>query len=501
MSYAGFDIVGLGYTNNTGPTLSHQIVAEFNSDDYWFGLLGLGFQPTNFSDYGNPQASYSDSLSSNDTISSRSWSYTAGAYYRLKSVFGSLIFGGYDASRFTPNDVVFTMTGDNLRDIVLYVVSITSTTAKGNTTLMSTPEKVFIDSTVVDFWLPVSVCQAFEKAFGLQLDQKTGRYLLNSSTHDRLKSDNPNVTFTLADQATGGHTIDIVLPYASFDLNLSAPFVNKTTMYFPLRQGQNDSMYTLGRAFLQEAYVTADYNTRTFNVSQCIFDPNSKGAQVIAIPSDMPVPISGGNSSGNGAAGGGGGGGSGHAGSKELSGGAIAGIVIGSVILLIIIGGIFFCCYSGMWCFGGRRKEEKRAPTPIHEIDSGKRIDPNASAYTAQASAFTSEVPGNDAKVEIAGNPIMHPQELEADVPMAAYANHIYHRSNDSSEDTTVVSSVSQSPEGNAANVHGSRRAPRNGSESDSAEGTMVSPRSPTQRGMRNITLSSPTDTHATWTP
>ena len=116
-----------------------------------------------------------------------------------------------DASRFTPNDVIFTITNDNFQDIMLYIRSITSTTASGNTTLMSTPEKAFIDSTVVDFWLLVS-------------------------------------TFTSADQKTGGHTIDIVLPYASFDLNLSAPFVN-TTMNFPLRQGQNDSIYTLGRAF------------------------------------------------------------------------------------------------------------------------------------------------------------------------------------------------------------------------------------------------------------
>jgi hypothetical protein len=94
-------------------------VAETQPDTFWFGILGLGFQPTNFSDYVNPQVSFSDTLVSNDSISSMSWSYTAGAYYRLKGIFGSLIFGGYDASRFTPNDLVFTMTGGNLRDIVL----------------------------------------------------------------------------------------------------------------------------------------------------------------------------------------------------------------------------------------------------------------------------------------------------------------------------------------------------------------------------------------------
>lgn len=410
------------------------------------------------------------------------------------------------------------MTGDNLRDIVLYVRSIVSTTSKGNTTLMSSSEKVFIDSTVVDYWLPVSVCQEFEKAFGLQVDKTTGRYLISSATHDKLVADNPNFTFTLGDQATGGHTVDIVLPYTSFDLNISAPFVNATSRYFPLRQGQNDSMYTLGRAFLQETYVTVNYHTRTFNVSQAIFDQNSK-AQIIAIPSDAPVPTSGGNGTANG---GGGGGTSSPGGSKGLSGGAIAGIVVGSVILLLLIGGIFFCCTRGIWCFSSRRRpsspSEKPPTTPTFEIDSGKRIDPNTSAYTAQASGLASEVPGQDAKVEIAGNPIMHPQELEAEVPgamLARYHNQAHDMSGRDSGEDTGVSSVSQSPEGvtRPSELHSAGRRPTNGRENEphhSAEEELVSPvqtYSPGHRhrggagGVPDITVSSPADSHATWSP
>ena len=51
-------------------------------------------------------------------------------------------------------------------------------------------------------------------------------------------------------------------------------------------------MYTLSRAFLQETYITADYNTRTSNVSQAICGQNAN-SQIVAIPSDMPVPVSG----------------------------------------------------------------------------------------------------------------------------------------------------------------------------------------------------------------
>ena len=49
--------------------------------------------------------------------------------------------------------------------------------------------------------------------------------------------------------------MDIVLPYASFDLLASYPRVLNATKYFPLKRAANESQYTLGRTFLQEAYV------------------------------------------------------------------------------------------------------------------------------------------------------------------------------------------------------------------------------------------------------
>lgn len=355
-----------------------------------------------------------------------SWSYTAGAWYRLKSVYGSLIFGGYDASRFTPNNVTFTMTGDNLRDIVVTVRSITSTTASGNTTLMSTPEFVFIDSTVPELWLPTETCKEFEKALGIALDNTTGTYLVDDSTHQRLLELNPNITLTLANQKTGGGTIDIVLPYAAFDLNVTAPTLpNRTSWYFPIMQASDPSQYTLGRTFLQEAYVTTHYNSRTFNVSQALFDDSAEST-IIAIPSILPTSTPGGGSgsgSGGGSGGRGGGGGNSTTGNNrsshtKLSGGAIAGIVIGVLAAVAVAGSVLACCLGGLLCF--RKKKDSRPGSPVVEIDSGKRIDPaGSSAYHSQASAFTSEVSGQDAKVEIQGNPIMHPQELEAEVPIA----------------------------------------------------------------------------------
>jgi len=75
--------------------------------------------------------------------------------------------------------------------------------------------------------------------------------------HTSLLSMNPNITFTLAN--TGGQTLDIVLPYSAFDLTASFPVLangTNSTNYFPIRRADNDTQYTLGRVFLQEAYVS-----------------------------------------------------------------------------------------------------------------------------------------------------------------------------------------------------------------------------------------------------
>lgn len=83
--------------------------------------------------------------------------------------------------------------------------------------------------------------------------------------------------------------------------------------------------------------------------------------------------------------------------------------------MLAIIGAILFCCLRGLLCF--KKREPSGPSTPVHEIDTGRRLE-KPSAFTQQASGYTSEVDGRDAKVEIQGNPIMHPQELEAEVPL-----------------------------------------------------------------------------------
>ncbi|KAJ5306853.1 hypothetical protein N7508_005868 [Penicillium antarcticum] len=319
----------------TGPTLKNQTVAGIATPDpFYLGIFGLNPQPVNFTSLGNfSSPSYFTTLKDQGTIPSLSWSYTAGAKYRLKQVYGQLIFSGYDTSRFTSNSVSFSMADDITRDLVVYLQSI-SYSGSTSATLLSEPILIFIDSTDPNLWLPESVCDAFEEAFDLTLDDDSGLYLVNDTHNTQLLNSNAQVTFRLSDVSSGGDAVTITLPYDAFALTAKAPLVDNSSYYFPLKRAANSTQFTLGRAFLQEAYLSADYERSTFNVSACAWDEDaeedivtitSKDSDSSACSGDA-CPSTGGNPDD----------------SSTLSNGSVAGIAIAALVGVAILAAVLF---------------------------------------------------------------------------------------------------------------------------------------------------------------
>jgi len=106
---------------------------------------------------------------------------------------------------------------------------------------------------VPEIWLPIEACTMFENSFGLLHDSTTDRYLVNDTIHSRLRTLNPTLTFQLGNEVYGGESINIILPYAAFDLQANYPIYPNATNYFPLRRAANESQYVIGRTFLQES--------------------------------------------------------------------------------------------------------------------------------------------------------------------------------------------------------------------------------------------------------
>ncbi|KAL9065865.1 MAG: hypothetical protein Q9157_007336, partial [Trypethelium eluteriae] len=278
----GYDTIRLGLPGPNLPILQKQVLAGIWTDNYFLGSLGLSPVPFNFTILDDPQPSMLGTLRNQSLIPSASWAYAAGAHYQDPPVYGSLTLGGYDASRFEPNNLTFPFAVDFSRDLLVSLQSITYDTI-GSSPLLASSIDIFIDSLVTELWLPVAVCEAFAQQFNLTWNAQGQLYLLDEMAHTALLVQNPTFIFTIGQAGGGADTTSIVLPYAAFDLNLTSPIVGDTTRYFPLKQAQNSSQYTLGRTFLQAAYLIADYERRNFSVSRALFPSTSVSENIIAI--------------------------------------------------------------------------------------------------------------------------------------------------------------------------------------------------------------------------
>jgi Eukaryotic aspartyl protease len=170
----------------------------------------------------------------------------------LNGAFGSLVLGGYDSSKFKPNNLTFDFGPDVDRDLLVQMKKITTDTG---ISLLPEPISIFLDSTVPYIYLPEAACAIFESTFGLVWDNKTQLYLLSDAQHMALQAQSPNITFRLGN-LTSTTTVDITLPYSAFDLSVSYPIVANSTRYFPLKRASDPTQYTLGRTFFQEACVS-----------------------------------------------------------------------------------------------------------------------------------------------------------------------------------------------------------------------------------------------------
>ncbi|KAF4541567.1 Eukaryotic aspartyl protease [Lasiodiplodia theobromae] len=354
MGEYGYESVGLSFRGESGPALNKTVVAAFNATDFVIGQFGVNPNSISFTSENDNSSQLNDQtpsflsrLHDEGHVPSRSFSFTAGSHARKtsnKNAFGSFIFGGYDSSLKGDNDMSFGFLNNENRELTVGVQSITK---DGSTNLLATPILAALDSSQPNIWLPLEACQAFEQAFNLTWNSTAKQYLLDSASHDRLLKENSNVTFRLANNGDfGGENIDIVLPFSAFDLK-RRDSTSTFQPYFPLKRAHNDSQASftsekslkllsilqiaLGRAFFQEAYLIADYDKRTFSLSQRRWSDDAQDIVPIPLPPRKPLPD-----------------------------GAIAGIVVGVVM------GVGIVVAALIWWFRRRRAtiiESRRSST------------------------------------------------------------------------------------------------------------------------------------------
>jgi hypothetical protein len=179
-----------------------------------------------------------------------------------------LTVGGYVETAFEPSQIEFKIDQSTLPVTLRSLLVLNSLSETMSVPLTESGISMSIDSTTSQIWLPRDICDSLADALGLTFDSYTELYVVNSSIHQQLLQQNPQFTFTITAKSSSADSTNIVLPYAAFDLRASLPFYNVSTPYFPLRRAVNESQYTLGRTFLQEAYVVVDWERGNFTLGQ-----------------------------------------------------------------------------------------------------------------------------------------------------------------------------------------------------------------------------------------
>lgn len=307
--------------------------------------------------------------------------------------------------------MTFIFAPDNERDLVVGVVGLTAnTTSVQNIDLLKRDDvNMFIDSTVAELWLPVEICKAFEESFGLKYDATTDLYLVDDTLHQNLLAQNPSITFTLGQKYRTDLTLQITLPYAAFDLEASPPYrgLQSKSKYFPIRRGNDSSQWVLGRTFLQEAYLTVDWERQNFSLSAVDWT-FGKQANLTPIVSPKYAELY-------------------HAApkSRPLSTGVIIGIAVGIGLAFLLA-----MCVTAWWFWRRRHKRKLEAIKAKYEADAA-----TAAATAKKDAAEKSDEPptspmqdgeeGNMVfpKAELPGDSAVH-HELSTDIkekdPMAA---------------------------------------------------------------------------------
>ncbi|KAI0598271.1 aspartic peptidase domain-containing protein [Biscogniauxia sp. FL1348] len=254
------DTVGLSYTPKSGPVVNTNLIPGYLWDNYWI-----------------PSNSFAMHIGSANP-----------------SMAGSLYFGGYDQNRIVGN--IITESGDytkpiSLRDITISVIDGSSPwdfSSKGgllaanDKSISSHGLQVSVDGCSPYLSLPRSTCDAIAAELPVTYNSNLGLYIWNTDDekYSKIVSSASALVFTFLGESNT-QNVNISIPFRHLNLTLTAPLVQIDQQYFPCYTGPS-KQYTLGRAFLQDAFLGANWNTKTWWLAQAP-GPNVPSESIVQI--------------------------------------------------------------------------------------------------------------------------------------------------------------------------------------------------------------------------
>lgn len=357
--------------------------ASYKMNTGFFSLYG-GDQNASWSSENGTSVRFNRTLPlayQNGYIPSMSYGLHVGSVF--SNVTGSLTLGGYDSSRMLSDPIVedsneFTLNSIGLGSVGGYMYFGEPEPYDNQLTTPGT--YVTINPGAPYMYLPRATCDKIAEFLPVHYDEAFNLYLWDKSDsafHDIVKSLH-FLSFGFA--SSNNRTQKINVPFGVLNLTLSSPLVSEPTPYFPCSPLRDGQTATLGRAFLQAAFLAQNWHTNRVYLSQAP-GPAYEPEYLRAIATDdtqlqpatnpptwqstwtQALPPWDDSDEGS-----------------SLSGGAIAGVVVGIIALLAIIAG------AAIW-FTRRRKRRQSWTKPSDslkgavELPDGRQSRNNAAAY------------------------------------------------------------------------------------------------------------------------
>ena len=133
--------------------------------------------------------------------------------------------------------------------------------AEGNTSI-ATSVSVAMNPAAPYLYLPNSTCAAITKDLPVTYSAKYGLYMWDTTNPNYMNvvTSPTYLSFIFRLGGDASQNITIKVPFRLLNLTLDAPLVSKPTPYFPCTTPQNSSAYSLGRAFLQAAFIGVNWD-------------------------------------------------------------------------------------------------------------------------------------------------------------------------------------------------------------------------------------------------
>lgn len=242
------------------------------------GLLGL-IQP------GIGEGNLLSQLVASNETASAGWGLQMGS--ASLGLAGSLTLGGYDQGRLAGTVASFKLDDPlkppdiKLTDILLGVEAGGSPfgwrSEVTNDTMWTAPNPtsgvpIQVSARDPGMYLPKGACNKISRNLPVHWRDDIGYYVWNTtdSNYGNVTTSPAWIGFTFLDRDNKSITIKVL--FALLNLKLEQPIVKETTHYFPCHEVDTTTTptYSLGRAFLQGAYLAYNYETNSTYLAQAV---------------------------------------------------------------------------------------------------------------------------------------------------------------------------------------------------------------------------------------